>query len=87
MSLTPFIAYSAVVFHALPDLIMSGLALAAGVLAFFLPETMGHTLPETVEDTKKIMGVGLKAFVWNITCKCRNRTNRWNRREKTVETA
>ncbi len=70
-SLAPFVAYSAAVFYALPTLIMSALALAAAIVVFFLPETIHHTLPETVEDIKKQgLQVGLKTFARNITCRC-----------------
>ena len=37
----------------LPSLIFGVVASVAGVLMFTLPETLGKTLPETIEDAEK----------------------------------
>ncbi len=69
-STSPFIAYSATAFTELPTLIMGGMALLAGIVASFLPETMDRPLAETVEDTKHYTGYGIRALINNIKCQC-----------------
>ncbi len=75
-SLSPFIAYSAVVSTELPTLMMGGMALVGGIVASFLPETMNRPLAETVEDTKHYTGFGFRALMKNIACQC------WKRQEE-----
>ncbi|XP_048258453.1 organic cation transporter protein-like [Haliotis rufescens] len=40
--------------EALPLMVFGGAAVLAGVLTFFLPETLNQDLPETIEDAKNI---------------------------------
>ena len=40
----------------LPLIIFGVLGLVAGILALLLPETMGHPLPQTVQESDKLPG-------------------------------
>lgn len=38
---------------ALPSMIYGGAAVVAGIIAFFLPETLNIPLPDTIEDVEE----------------------------------
>ncbi len=84
-STSPFIAYSATAFTELPTLIMGGMALLAGIVASFLPETMNRPLAETVEDTKHYTGYGIRALMDNITCQCLKAKKEEQRSDEGIE--
>lgn len=55
--------------QALPMLIMGGVAIIAGILAIFFPETLGERLPETMDDA---INIGKNSNRTLITCTCPN---------------
>lgn len=51
----PYIAlYLPNIQEQLPMLILGGSSIIGGILSFALPETLGSTLPENMEDVKKL---------------------------------
>ncbi|XP_065082873.1 organic cation transporter protein isoform X2 [Ochlerotatus camptorhynchus] len=48
--IAPFVAGMGVISHWLPPLIFGVIPLIGAFFVFFLPETQGHPLPETIED-------------------------------------
>ena len=51
----PYIAlYLPDIQQQLPMLILGGSSLIGGLLSFALPETLGHSLPEKVDDIRKL---------------------------------
>ncbi|KAF4533431.1 hypothetical protein B566_EDAN001156 [Ephemera danica] len=47
---SPFVVYLGNVSPALPFLVLGGLAIIGGILSLFLPETLNHELPQTLQD-------------------------------------
>ena len=47
-----------------PLIIMGGSALLAGILAIFLPETLGASLPETIHEVKLLFSNSKKWWKW-----------------------
>lgn len=52
--LAPFVPLLRNIFEFLPLLIFGVFAFTAGILATFLPETLGKKLPDTVEEAENI---------------------------------
>nr|XP_022915749.1 organic cation transporter protein-like [Onthophagus taurus] len=48
--LAPFIVYLANISPSFPLLILGGIGIIGGILALFLPETLGHELPQNLQD-------------------------------------
>lgn len=61
-----YILYSANLWRHLPMLIFGTTVLMASAMALFLPETMGHSLPDTVRQAERQGAVGFAALRKNI---------------------
>lgn len=59
---TQYILYTSNIWPVLPMLIMGSMTFVGGVLILFLPETMGKSLPDSVEDAEKQGSVGFNSF-------------------------
>lgn len=53
VSISPLIVLLDDVWHLLPSVIYCAVAVATGLVAFLLPETLNHRLPEFIEDIEK----------------------------------
>lgn len=53
VSISPLIVLLEDVWHLLPAVIYCAMAIASGLVAFLLPETLNHRLPEFIEDIEK----------------------------------
>lgn len=53
VSISPLIVLLEDVWHLLPSVIYCTVAVASGLVAFLLPETLNHRLPEFIEDIEK----------------------------------
>lgn len=72
---TPFVIYAAGATNNqhLPMIVFGVLGISAGILAFFLPETLRQPLPDTIEESETLYPITLGTFVENLTCKPRSR--------------
>lgn len=52
--LAPFVPMLKAVFDFLPLLVFGVVAFVAGILAIFLPETLGMKLPTTIEEAENL---------------------------------
>lgn len=52
--LAPFVPLLKFLFEFLPLLVFGVVAFIAGILAKFLPETLGRKLPDTIEEAENI---------------------------------
>lgn len=52
--LAPFVPLLQFIYNFLPLLIFGAVAFTAGLLASFLPETLGNKLPDTIEEAENI---------------------------------
>ncbi|KAK9744821.1 Sugar transporter [Popillia japonica] len=74
--LAPFIVYLANISPSLPLLILGILGVVGGILALFLPETLDHELPQTLQDGENF---GLHQKFLDFPC-----TKKKTAEEKTV---
>lgn len=63
---TQYIIYSSHIWDVMPMLIMGSFTICAGVIALFLPETMGKSMPDTVSQAESQGAVGFDAFKEHI---------------------
>ncbi|GLV32144.1 uncharacterized protein CBL_11898 [Carabus blaptoides fortunei] len=63
--LAPFVVYLAYISPSLPLLILGFLGIIGGILALFLPETLNHELPQTLEDGEQF---GKHQKMWDFPC-------------------
>ncbi|CAG9857803.1 unnamed protein product [Phyllotreta striolata] len=63
--IAPFVVYLAKMSTSLPLLILGVLGILGGMLALFLPETLDHELPQTLQDGENF-GLGQK--IWDVPC-------------------
>lgn len=68
---TPFLIYAATTANQqqLPMISFGILGITAGVLAFFLPETLRQPLPDTIEQSETMYPIKCGTFVENALCK------------------
>lgn len=61
----PFVVYLGYVAPALPLLVLGFFGIVGGVLSLFLPETLGHELPQTLSDGEEF---GRDQKIWDFPC-------------------
>ncbi|KFD48979.1 hypothetical protein M514_10131, partial [Trichuris suis] len=59
----------------LVSVLYGSIALVAGILVFFLPETAGKALAETVEDAERLKELFFKPFMATLTLRCVSATS------------
>lgn len=60
----PYLIYLSVHGKAIPFIVIGSVAIIAGILASFLPETLNENLPQTISDAEEF-GKNQKFFSWN----------------------
>lgn len=63
--LAPFVVYLGLFSPTLPLLILGFLGIIGGCLALFLPETLNHELPQTLDDGENF---GINQKMWDFPC-------------------
>ncbi|XP_057336890.1 organic cation transporter protein-like [Microplitis mediator] len=63
--IAPFIVYLAVISPVLPLLLLGIMGIIGGALALFLPETLDHELPQTLQDGEDF---GKDQGIWDVPC-------------------
>lgn len=63
--LAPFIVYLGEFNASLPLIILGALGIAGGLISLFLPETLDHELPQTLEDGENF---GRNQKFWDMPC-------------------
>ncbi|XP_055844858.1 carcinine transporter-like [Episyrphus balteatus] len=63
--IAPFVVYLANISPVLPLLILGALGIFGGSLCLFLPETLGHELPQTMADGEEF---GRGQRIWDVPC-------------------
>lgn len=64
--IAPFVVYLSVISPDLPLLILGCVGIAGGALCLFLPETLDHELPQTLNDGEEF---GRDQKMWDFPCK------------------
>ncbi|CAL9685418.1 unnamed protein product [Knipowitschia caucasica] len=66
-SIAPFVFELSAFFKFLPYIVLGSLSVASAIAALFIPETFGHSLPETHEDMTKFKRL-------RLSCTCQTNT-------------
>lgn len=61
----PFVVYLANIEQSLPLIVLGVVGILAGMLALYLPETLGHELPQTLADGEEF---GRGQGMWDFPC-------------------
>jgi len=56
-TLSTTVAALADIHPAIPTIIFSSMAITSGLITWFVPETMGRKMPETIDDVERLPGL------------------------------